>query len=196
MNIYKMPLEQFQVNTKFHLTLLPYEWSKFVTDVKLVKDLHTTNVDQLHAHLQQHERHAIEVRLMHERNPDFCFSCISSVNSPAYQTHPTPTTTSYHNSTFTKSSLVSVSYTYQNINTQHLFKVDTLRMLLGTTEKLHEVLMQVVGNPGKPRTVICYNCKERVIFENIALKPKLKRDETWFNDKVLLVQGRKQLDKL
>ncbi|GJR28720.1 hypothetical protein Tco_1104952 [Tanacetum coccineum] len=64
MNIYKMPLEQFQVNTKF-LNTLPDEWSKFVTDVKLVKDLHTTNVDQLHAHLQQHERHANEVRLMH-----------------------------------------------------------------------------------------------------------------------------------
>ncbi|GJV09214.1 hypothetical protein Tco_1346870 [Tanacetum coccineum] len=59
MNIYKMPLEQFQVNTKF-LNTLPDEWSKFV---KLVKDLHTTNVDQLHAYLEQHERHANEVRL-------------------------------------------------------------------------------------------------------------------------------------
>ncbi|GJR23749.1 hypothetical protein Tco_0972276 [Tanacetum coccineum] len=53
MNIYKMPLEQFQVNTKF-LNTLPDEWSKFITDVKLVKDLHTTNVDQLHAYLEQH----------------------------------------------------------------------------------------------------------------------------------------------
>ncbi|GJV14543.1 hypothetical protein Tco_1359866 [Tanacetum coccineum] len=69
MNIYKMPLEQFQVNTKF-LNTLPDEWSKFVTDVKLVKDLHTTNVDQLHAYLEQHERHANEVRLMHEHNSD------------------------------------------------------------------------------------------------------------------------------
>ncbi|GJV22309.1 hypothetical protein Tco_1371329 [Tanacetum coccineum] len=51
-----MPLEQFQVNTKFLNTLLA-EWSKFVTDVKLVKDLHTTNVDQIHAHMEQHERH-------------------------------------------------------------------------------------------------------------------------------------------
>ncbi|GJR86470.1 hypothetical protein Tco_0210481 [Tanacetum coccineum] len=42
MNIYKMPLEQFQVNTKF-LNTLPDEWSKFITDVKLVKDLHTTD---------------------------------------------------------------------------------------------------------------------------------------------------------
>nr|GEX41524.1 hypothetical protein [Tanacetum cinerariifolium] len=57
MNIYKMTLHQFQVNTKF-LNSLPPEWSKFVTDVKLVKDLYTTNFDQLHAYLQQHEIHA------------------------------------------------------------------------------------------------------------------------------------------
>ncbi|GJY26933.1 hypothetical protein Tco_0401659 [Tanacetum coccineum] len=50
MNIYKMKLEQFQVNIKF-LNSLPPEWSKFVTDVRLVKYLHTTNFDQLHAYL-------------------------------------------------------------------------------------------------------------------------------------------------
>ncbi|GKE45410.1 hypothetical protein Tco_1472694 [Tanacetum coccineum] len=48
MNIYNVKLEQFQVNTKF-LNTLPPEWSKFVTDVKLVWDLHTTNINQLHA---------------------------------------------------------------------------------------------------------------------------------------------------
>ncbi|GKA12393.1 hypothetical protein Tco_0691939 [Tanacetum coccineum] len=62
MNIYNMKMEQFQVNTKF-LNSLPPEWSKFVTDVKLVKDLHTTNFDQLHAYLEQHELYANEVRL-------------------------------------------------------------------------------------------------------------------------------------
>ncbi|GJU44614.1 hypothetical protein Tco_1201880 [Tanacetum coccineum] len=69
MNIYNMKLEQFQVNPKF-LNSLPHEWSKFVTDVKLVKVLHTTNFDQLHAYLEQHELHANEVRLMRERNQD------------------------------------------------------------------------------------------------------------------------------
>ncbi|GJS63150.1 hypothetical protein Tco_0677714 [Tanacetum coccineum] len=49
---------------------LPPEWSKFVTDVKLVKDLHTTNFDQLHAYLEQHELHANEVCLMRERSQD------------------------------------------------------------------------------------------------------------------------------
>nr|GEW87519.1 reverse transcriptase domain-containing protein [Tanacetum cinerariifolium] len=68
MNIYNMKLEQFQVNAKF-LNTLPPEWSKFVTDVKLVRDLHTTNVDQLHSYLGQHEYHANEVR--HTTNINF-----------------------------------------------------------------------------------------------------------------------------
>ncbi|GJR26031.1 hypothetical protein Tco_1102263 [Tanacetum coccineum] len=58
---------QFQINTKF-LNSLPPEWSKFMTDVKLVRDLHTTNFDQLHAYLEQHELHANEVRIMCECN--------------------------------------------------------------------------------------------------------------------------------
>ncbi|GJR05664.1 hypothetical protein Tco_0528648 [Tanacetum coccineum] len=62
-------LEQFQANTKF-LNTLPLEWSKFVTDVKLVRDFHTNNINQLHGYLGQHEFHANEVRLMHEHNSD------------------------------------------------------------------------------------------------------------------------------
>ncbi|GJS93465.1 hypothetical protein Tco_0800433 [Tanacetum coccineum] len=58
-----------KVNTKF-LNSLPPEWSKFVADVKLVKDLHTTNFDQLSAYLEQHELHANEVRIMCERSQD------------------------------------------------------------------------------------------------------------------------------
>nr|GEW31639.1 hypothetical protein [Tanacetum cinerariifolium] len=48
------------VNTKF-LNSLPPEWSKFVIDVKLVRDLHTTYFDQLHAYLEQHELRANEI---------------------------------------------------------------------------------------------------------------------------------------
>nr|GFB48418.1 hypothetical protein [Tanacetum cinerariifolium] len=35
-----------------------------------MQDLHTTNFDQIHAYLEQHELLANEVRLMHERNQD------------------------------------------------------------------------------------------------------------------------------
>nr|GEW65554.1 hypothetical protein [Tanacetum cinerariifolium] len=86
MNIYNMKLEQFQVNTKF-LNTLPPEWSKFVTDVKLVRDLHTT-VDQLHAYLGQHEFHANEVRLMHARDSDpLALVATHQMTQSPYQTH-------------------------------------------------------------------------------------------------------------
>ncbi|GKB16769.1 hypothetical protein Tco_0850692 [Tanacetum coccineum] len=94
MNIYKMPLEQFQVNTKF-MNTLPAEWSKFITDVKLVKDLHTTNVDQLHAYLEQHKQHANEVCLSvlvfkHDDNPidaiNYVMSFLSAVVTSRYPT--------------------------------------------------------------------------------------------------------------
>nr|GEY61885.1 retrovirus-related Pol polyprotein from transposon TNT 1-94 [Tanacetum cinerariifolium] len=96
MNMYNMKLKQFQVNTKF-LNTLPPEWSKFVTDVKLVRDLHTTNVDQLHAYLGQHEYHANEVRLMHERTSDSLFLVIQhQLHMPTYQHHQQ----SYHQPQF------------------------------------------------------------------------------------------------
>nr|GEV19149.1 hypothetical protein [Tanacetum cinerariifolium] len=96
MNMYNMKLEQFQVNTKF-LNTLPLEWSKFVTDVKLVRDLHTTNVDQLHAYLGQHEYHANEVRLMHERTSDpLALVAQHQMNKSTYQ----QTQPSYHQHQF------------------------------------------------------------------------------------------------
>ncbi|GJU33488.1 hypothetical protein Tco_1181842 [Tanacetum coccineum] len=45
-----MSMQQVQVNTKFLNSLQP-EWSKFVTDVKLAKNMHTSNYDQLYAYL-------------------------------------------------------------------------------------------------------------------------------------------------
>ncbi|GJU31621.1 hypothetical protein Tco_1175210 [Tanacetum coccineum] len=46
MNVINMSMRVVQVNIKF-LNSLPPEWSKFVTDVKLARDLHTINYDQL-----------------------------------------------------------------------------------------------------------------------------------------------------
>ncbi|GKA74230.1 hypothetical protein Tco_0780532 [Tanacetum coccineum] len=46
------------------------EWRKFVTDVKLAKNMYNTNFDKLYAYLSQHERHANEARMLRERYPD------------------------------------------------------------------------------------------------------------------------------
>ncbi|GKD98480.1 retrovirus-related pol polyprotein from transposon TNT 1-94, partial [Tanacetum coccineum] len=45
------------------------------------------------------------------------------------------------------------------------------------------------SNSGKQRTVICYNCKGEGHMSKQCIKPKRKRDDSWFKDKVLLVQA-------
>ncbi|GJX72753.1 retrovirus-related pol polyprotein from transposon TNT 1-94 [Tanacetum coccineum] len=64
-----MTMQQVQVNTKFLNALQP-EWNKFVTNVKLAKNMYNTNYDQLYAYLSQHEGHANEARMLHERYLD------------------------------------------------------------------------------------------------------------------------------
>ncbi|GJR87867.1 retrovirus-related pol polyprotein from transposon TNT 1-94 [Tanacetum coccineum] len=45
------------------------------------------------------------------------------------------------------------------------------------------------SNSGKQRTIICYNCKGEGHMSKQCTKPKRKRDDSWFKDKVLLVQA-------
>ncbi|GJZ32971.1 ribosome biogenesis protein BMS1, partial [Tanacetum coccineum] len=45
------------------------------------------------------------------------------------------------------------------------------------------------SNSGKQRTVICYNCKGEGHMSKQCTKPKRKHDDSWFKDKVLLVQA-------
>nr|GEU70062.1 retrovirus-related Pol polyprotein from transposon TNT 1-94 [Tanacetum cinerariifolium] len=121
----RMILESVEnVNTKF-LNTLPPEWSKFMTDVKLVWDLHTTNVDKLHAYLGQDEFHANERR----------HTSLAAGKSRTYTSGASG------------------------------------------------------NNSGKQRTVICFNYKREGHKFKQCTKPKRKRDESWFKDKVLLVQA-------
>ncbi|GJY78407.1 hypothetical protein Tco_0484208 [Tanacetum coccineum] len=69
----------------------------------LIQDFHTTNFDQLHAYLEQHELHANEVRIKRERNqdpralvanyqmtPSHFNNYQSSYNNPQFQQQFTP----------------------------------------------------------------------------------------------------------
>ncbi|GKB95850.1 retrovirus-related pol polyprotein from transposon TNT 1-94 [Tanacetum coccineum] len=263
MNIYKMPLEQFQVNTKF-LNTLPAEWSKFVTDVKLVKDLHTTNVDQIHAHLEQHERHANEVRLMHERNSDPLTLYGSSFKSQQYSVNQSSTpylityppnnyqTLVHHNVYSPSSSIPQIEYSPTVNQQSEFFQLDTGLSIpvfkhgddpidainhvmsflsavvtsrypttnnqLRNSSNLRQqatindgrVTIQPVqgrqisyaagttrtftpgasgSNSGKQRIVTCYNCKGEGHMSKQCTKQRRKWDDSWFKDKVLLVQA-------
>nr|GEY80682.1 retrovirus-related Pol polyprotein from transposon TNT 1-94 [Tanacetum cinerariifolium] len=259
-NIYNMKLEQFQVNTKF-LNTLPHEWSKFVTDVKLVRDLHTTNVDQLHAYLGKHEYHANEVRLMHERTLD-PLALVAQMNKSTYQQHQEsyhphqlqPQASTYQSSQYTTQyhphqyasqaqSTTPLSLTYPSndfqssvnhnaynpsssmphveyapaVYQQSEFSSPNTGLVLRTSSNPCQqatinngrVTIQPIqgrqnsmtagssrpytsgssGTSGKQRVIVCYNCKGEGHMSKKCTKPKRRRDEQWFKDKVLLVQA-------
>ncbi|GJS31662.1 retrovirus-related pol polyprotein from transposon TNT 1-94 [Tanacetum coccineum] len=195
------------LNTKF-LNTLPLERSTFLTDVKLVRDLHTTNIDQLHAYLGQHEFHANEVRLMHERNSDpLALSQQYSINqssTPLSITHPSNDYHSLvrHNACSPSSSIPKLEYapTINQQQQQPEFYQSDLGLTVPVFQRgddpidaINHVMTYNRGasgsNSGKQRTVICYNCKGEGHMSKQCTKPKRKQDDSWFKEKVLLVQA-------
>ncbi|GJX93393.1 retrovirus-related pol polyprotein from transposon TNT 1-94, partial [Tanacetum coccineum] len=187
MNIYNVKLEQFQVNTKF-LNTLPPEWSIFVTVVKVVRDLYTTNIDQLYAYLGQHEFHANEVGLIvlvfkQGNDPidaiNHMMSFLSAVVTSLYPT----TNNQLRNSSNPKqqATINDGRVTLQPVQGKQIsFAMGTSRTYTPGASG---------SNSGKQRTVICYNCKGEGHMSKQCTKPKRKRDDSWFKDKVLLVQA-------
>nr|GEU59400.1 retrovirus-related Pol polyprotein from transposon TNT 1-94 [Tanacetum cinerariifolium] len=70
-----------EIRERIRLLILPSKWSKFMTDVKLAKHLHTINYDQLYSYLEQHEAHANETRLMCKRYRD-PLAFVANFNQP------------------------------------------------------------------------------------------------------------------
>nr|GEU34497.1 hypothetical protein [Tanacetum cinerariifolium] len=219
-NIYNMELEQFQVNTKF-LNTLPSEWSKFVTDVKLVRDLHTKNVDQLYAYLGQHEFHANEFRLMHKRSSDplALYGSHAQSSTPLSIIYPSNDFQSsvHHNLYNPLSSISQVEYA-PSVHQQSDFSqpdtglvvlmfqkgddpIDAINHMMSFLTAVGRQISLATGtsrpytsgqsgnNSGKQRIIVCYNYKGEGHMSKQCTKPKRKKDEAWFNDKVLLVQA-------
>nr|GEW49434.1 hypothetical protein [Tanacetum cinerariifolium] len=157
MNIYNIKLEQFQVNTKF-LNTLPPEWSKFVTDVKLVRDLHTTNVDQLHAYL---EPSSTPLSLTY---PSSDYQ--SSVN---------------HNEYNPKSSMHNVEYA-PAVHPQSEFSPPDTRIVVPIFQKGSS------RTSGKQRVIVSYNCKGEGHMSKQCTKPKRRRYKQWLKDKSLEIE--------
>nr|GEU79313.1 retrovirus-related Pol polyprotein from transposon TNT 1-94 [Tanacetum cinerariifolium] len=124
------------------MSSLPPEWSKFLTDVKLVKDMHVTDFDQLFAHLEHHEAHANEIRILMERSHD----PLAKGDDPIDAIN--------HMMSFLTTIVTS---RYPATNNQ-------------------------LRNSSNPR-------QQATINDGRCTKPKRKRDDSWFKDKVLLVQA-------
>nr|GEV03883.1 retrovirus-related Pol polyprotein from transposon TNT 1-94 [Tanacetum cinerariifolium] len=165
MNIYNMKLEQFQVNTKF-LNTLPLEWSKFVTDVKLVRDLHTKNVDQVYVYLGQHEYHENESSQYGSPRHSSQYASQAQSSTPFSITYPSNDFQSpiHHNVYNPSSSIPQVEYAPSVHQQSDFFQPNTGLVV--------PVFQKGEGHMLKQCT-----------------KPKRKRDDAWFKDKVLMVQA-------
>ncbi|GJY46954.1 hypothetical protein Tco_0436017 [Tanacetum coccineum] len=188
MKIYNMKLEQFQVNTKF-LNTLPPEWSKFMTDVKLVRDLNTTNIDQLHAYLGKHEFHANEVRLMHELHHN-----VYSPSSSILQLEYAPLVNQQPEFSQPDSGLIVPVFQRGDDPMDGINHVMSFLTVVVTSR--YPTTNNQQRNSSNPRQQATIN-DGRVTLQPIqgrqtsfaCTKLKRKRDDSWFKDKVFLVQA-------
>ncbi|GJR42876.1 retrovirus-related pol polyprotein from transposon TNT 1-94 [Tanacetum coccineum] len=73
------------------------------------------------------------------------------------------------------------------VNLYNKFSGDKTSLAAGTSRTYTPGASE--SNFGKQRTVICYNYKGEGHMSKQCTKPKRKRDDSWFKDKVLLVQA-------
>nr|GEY70352.1 hypothetical protein [Tanacetum cinerariifolium] len=192
------------------------------------EDLHTTNADQLHDYLGQHEFHANEVRLMHEfyhnvystsqsipqleyplavnqqpQQPEFP-QLDSGLTVPVFKQGDDPIDAINHMMSFLSVVVTSLYHTTNNqlrnlSNPRQQAAINDGRFTLqpvqgrkisfatGTTRTYR--IGASGSNSRKQNTVICYNSKREGHMSKQCTKPKRKHDNSWFKDKVLLVQA-------
>nr|GEU93228.1 retrovirus-related Pol polyprotein from transposon TNT 1-94 [Tanacetum cinerariifolium] len=161
--------------------------------------MHTTNVDQLHAYLGQHEFLANE------------YGSHAQTSTPLSIIYPSNDFQSsvHHNVYNPSSSIPQIEYA-SSVRQQFDFSQPDSGLVVLVFQKsddpiddinhMMSFLTVVVtsrphtsglsgNNSGKQRIVVCYNCKGKGHMSKQCTKPKRKRDEAWFKDKVLLVQA-------
>ncbi|GJS31672.1 hypothetical protein Tco_0492292 [Tanacetum coccineum] len=157
---------------------LPPEWSKFKTNVKLVRDLHTTNFDQLNAYLEQHELHANEVLIMRKRNQDPLTLVIDSgLAVLVFKQGDDPIDAINKMMSFLSTIVTSC---FPSTNNQ-------LRNSSNPRQQatIHDGRVTVQPVQGRQSS---FAAGESHMARQCP-KAKRKRDATWFKDKVLLVEA-------
>ncbi|GKA26385.1 retrovirus-related pol polyprotein from transposon TNT 1-94 [Tanacetum coccineum] len=279
---WKSIIELYMMNRQHGIMILeengvirPKKYSKLSTPeaIQADCDIKATNIilqglppevyALLHDYLGQHEFHANEVRLMHERNSDpLALIATHHMTQSSYQTHQnsyqntqfqpqvspyqspqygspyqsqqysthqssTPLSitlpsndyqSSVHHNVYSPSSSIPQLEYAPTVNQQSEFSqpdsglivlvfqkgddpIDAINHMMSFLTAFGRQTSLAAGttrtytpgasgsNSGKQRTVICYNCKGEGHMSKQCTKPKRKRDDSWFKDKVLLVQA-------
>ncbi|GJZ82272.1 retrovirus-related pol polyprotein from transposon TNT 1-94 [Tanacetum coccineum] len=165
-----MTMMPIQINTKFINHLQP-EWRKFVTDVKLSKDLHNTNFDHLYGYLRQHEAHAEEVRLTRQRYSDPIALVVNTSNSS-----PSNHATILDGKVKVQTVHGRQQQGYASTGVRNNATGSSFNKNGGT------------NTAGQAKVVHCYNCQEEGHMARQCIKPKRLRNSAWFREKAMLAE--------
>ncbi|GJR67044.1 zf-CCHC domain-containing protein [Tanacetum coccineum] len=208
-------LTQQELNTKVVNHLLP-EWGKFVTDVKLAKNMHTTNIDHLYAHLRQHEAHANKLDQYSPQLSNVTHSQYSpsasqmydvqqycySPHAPQFYDVPSLHSTPYQATTLDSGLVVPLFNTSDdlvvNLNKPIAFLTSYASRFSPTNNQLrtssnpwNQATIQDgrIGGQEQLRMIKCYNCQEDGHMVRDCTKPKRTKNFAWFKEKMLLTEA-------
>ncbi|GJZ60368.1 retrovirus-related pol polyprotein from transposon TNT 1-94 [Tanacetum coccineum] len=166
------------------------EWSKFMTNVKLAKNMYNTNYDQLYAYLSQHEGHANEAS-------DDPISCLNK--EMAFMSIVMASRFPSTNNQLTTSSNPRNQATIQDgrVTVQQV-QGRQGQSFSGTRTKGNATISRGNNAASQARVVKCYNCQGEGHMARQCTQPKRPRNSAWFKEKMLLVQAQESgqvLDK-
>ncbi|GJQ93485.1 hypothetical protein Tco_0004624 [Tanacetum coccineum] len=152
--------QEREFNTKF-LNSLPPDWSMFVTDVKLVKDLHTSNFDQLHAYLKQHELYANEVR--------FAIPVFSSGDDPI--------------------ACLNKAMAFLTAVSSSRFPSTNNQLRTSSNPRKQATIQDVRVTVQQARVAKCYNCQGKRHMARQCTQPKRPRNTAWYKEKAMVAEA-------
>ncbi|GKB92299.1 retrovirus-related pol polyprotein from transposon TNT 1-94 [Tanacetum coccineum] len=184
--LHKYYLRFTQLINDKNIYSLPPEWSKFVTDVKLVKDLHSTNFDQLHAYLEQHKLHTNESRLSRVNAIKIPLAFMAKVVDWNTTSTTTLISLQYNNSSdSTTVFTISVDNPIVCLNKAMAF----LTAVASSRYKSNATRYKGNNASGQARVVKCYNCQGEGHMARQCTQPKRPRNAAWYKEKAMLAEA-------